>query len=145
MEDVILNGENMFLKKSKERRLRKRYAVNWDASVEAILPDFRGCIQVKVVNFSAKGALLHSDQVSINNQHLFVSAEKPDLNLKIFLPEMVMESVIEIMWYRWSKEKGLYEIGVEFMDFLEKNRDVAGSLLKFIEKDSAEDESGNSG
>lgn len=134
MEDAVLKGEDMFLK-SKERRLQKRYVVCWDASVEAIFPDFQGQIRVKVLNFSIKGALLHSEQVSVDNRHLFISAEKPDLNLKIFLPDMVLESKIDIRWYRLSDEKKLYEIGIDFVNFLERNRGVVDKLIKFLKED----------
>jgi len=133
VEDAVLKGDDMFLK-SKERRLQKRYVVCWDASVEAVFPDFQGRIRVKVLNFSAKGALLHSEQVSVDNRHLFISAEKPDLNLKISLPDMVLESRIEIRWYRLSDGKKGYEIGIEFVNFMERNQGAVDKLLKFLKK-----------
>jgi hypothetical protein len=124
----------MFLK-NKERRLQKRHVVCWDALVEATFPDFQSRIPVKVLNFSIKGALLHSEQISVDNRHLFISAEKPDLILKISLPDMVLESKIDIRWYRLSNEKKLYEIGIGFVNFLERNRGAVDKLMEFLKED----------
>jgi hypothetical protein len=124
----------MFLK-NKERRLQKRHVVCWDALVEATFPDFQSRIRVKVLNFSIKGALLHSEQISVDNRHLFISAEKPDLILKISLPDMVLESKIDIRWYRLSNEKKLYEIGIGFVNFLERNRGAVDKLMEFLKED----------
>ena len=123
----------MFLK-SKKRRLHRRHIVNWEALLEVTSPDFHDQIQVKVVNFSSGGALLHSEQISVGNQHLVISAQKPELKLKILLPEMELESRVKIEWYKPLEEGNHFEIGIGFIDFLEKNSDLVDKLIKFLEK-----------
>ena len=118
--------------KGKERRLNKRHVICWDALLEVRFPDFQDQIQVKIVNFSIGGALLHSEQLSVDNRHLVVSDIKPELKLKIFLPETVLESRAEIEWYKVC-EKNAFEIGIKFINFIEETRISVDELLKIIE------------
>ncbi|MBE9547217.1 MAG: PilZ domain-containing protein [Proteobacteria bacterium] len=118
--------------KGKERRLNKRHVVCWDALLEVRFPDFQDQIQVKVVNFSIGGALLHSEQLSVDNRHLVVSDIKPELKLKIFLPETILESRAEIEWYN-VREKNAFEIGIKFINFIEETRISVDELMKIIE------------
>jgi hypothetical protein len=106
-----------FVYKGKERRLAKRDAVSWDALLEVRFPDFNDHIKVKVVTFSAGGALLHSEKITVENRHLIVSDIKPVLKLKISLPETVLELMTKIVWYKVLSEKSIFEIGVSFTNF----------------------------
>lgn len=124
-----------FLYKGKERRLNKRHAVSWDARLEATFPDSHGQIEVKVLSFSIGGALLHSEQFTVNNQHLFITNIRPDLKLKISLPERVLELRVEIAWYNVLNGKGIFEIGVSFVDFKNEANISVDELMKIIEAD----------
>ena len=120
--------------KGKERRLNKRHVVCWDAILEVNFSDFQAQIQVKVVSFSIGGALLHSEQLSVDNRHLIISDIKPELKLKVFLPETVLESRIEIQWYNILPGKNIFEIGVNFINFMEETHISVDELMKIIEE-----------
>ncbi|MBW2557580.1 MAG: PilZ domain-containing protein [Deltaproteobacteria bacterium] len=122
-----------FLYKSKERRLNKRHEVSWDAILEARFPDSHGEIEVKVVVFSVGGALLHSELFTVNNRHLFITGTKPELKLKISLPERVLELRVEIAWYNVLNGKSIFETGVSFINFKEEANISTDELLKIIE------------
>jgi hypothetical protein len=119
--------------KGKERRLSKRRVVSWDALLEVRFPDFHDQIQVKVVTFSVGGALLHSEQITVENRHLVVSDIKPELKLKISLPETVLELMTKIMWYKVLSEKSIFEIGVSFINFKKESNISIDELRKIIE------------
>ncbi|MBW2086206.1 MAG: PilZ domain-containing protein, partial [Deltaproteobacteria bacterium] len=110
-------------------RYHKRYEVDWDASLEASFQDFTGEVQGKVINFSVTGALLHLDQLYIDGQHLIVVQHKPKLNLKMFSPEGVLESRIEIRWYDRSAEVNTFQVGVKLIDIIKKNQEVIDRLI----------------
>ncbi|MBN2398596.1 MAG: hypothetical protein JXI32_09465, partial [Deltaproteobacteria bacterium] len=76
-----------FVHKGKGRRGGKRYVVRWNAILDVRFPDFHDQIDVTVVNFSAGGALLHSKRLTARNQHLVITDTRPELKLKISLPE----------------------------------------------------------
>jgi len=118
--------------KGKERRLHKRHDVYWDALLEVKFPDFQGQIPVKVINFSIKGAVLHSKQFSAGDRHLILSDEKPELKLIISLPEIDLKSRIKIIWYKLLHEESVFQVGTEFIDFMEKNRISVDKLMKII-------------
>ncbi len=61
-----------FIYETIERRRCKRVDVFWDALLEAKFSDFCGQIDVKVMSFSSQGALLHSERLTVKNQHLFL-------------------------------------------------------------------------
>ena len=85
--------------KGKERRSGKRYDVRWDAILDVRFPDFHGQIDVTVANFSAGGALLHSQQLTVDTHHLVISDTKPELTLRIPLPERTLDLTTTIAWY----------------------------------------------
>ena len=121
-----------FLYKGKERRRNKRRAVCWDALLEVRFPDFHDQLEVKVVNFSAEGALLHSEKITVDNRHLFITETKPELKLKISLPETVLELRTRIAWYNVLNEKSIFEIGVSFVDFKKESNISIDELMKIM-------------
>ena len=122
-----------FIYKGKERRLSKRRVVCWDALLEVRFPDFHDQIQVKVVNFCIGGAFLHSEQLTVDNRHLVVSDIKPELKLKISLPETVLELTTKIVWYKVLSEKSIFEIGVSFTNFKKESNISVAELINIIE------------
>jgi hypothetical protein len=125
-----------FLYKGKEQRLFKRRAVSWDALLEAKFPDCHGQIDVKIVNFSAGGALLQSEHIEVGNRHLVVTETKPDLTLKISLPEMILKVTAKIAWSKVLSDRRLFEIGVHFMDFNKESSLSVDELIKIMETQS---------
>ncbi|MBW2561203.1 MAG: PilZ domain-containing protein [Deltaproteobacteria bacterium] len=124
-----------FLYKGRERRLAKRHTVRWDAFLEVRFPDFHDQIPVEVVNFSAGGALLHSEQLTVDNRHLVIAETKPELTLKISLPERVLELTSRIEWYEVLDEKSIFEIGTSFVDFKNEANISVDELIKIMGAD----------
>ncbi|MCP4349749.1 MAG: hypothetical protein GY795_30070 [Desulfobacterales bacterium] len=118
----------------KSRRHTKRYSVSWDALLEVRFPDFQDNVKVKVANVSGTGAYIHSNQIFFNNCHLISLEQKPDLNLKVFSPNGLFESIIEIQWYNWSVKQNIYEIGVEFIYLLKEHRDIIDKVMHSLHK-----------
>lgn len=119
-----------FLYKGRERRQGKRYPVRWDALLEVRFPDFHDQIEVEVVNFSAGGALLHSKQLTVDNRHLIITETKPELTLKISLPERGLELTALIEWYEVLDGRSTFEIGVSFVDFKNEANISVDELIK---------------
>jgi hypothetical protein len=125
-----------FLYKGKERRLFERHAVSWDALLEAKFPDCHGHIDVKIVNISTGGALLRSEHIRVENRHLVVTETKPDLALKITLPEMLLNITARIAWYKVLNDRHLFEIGLHFIDFNKESNVPVERLVKIMEAQS---------
>ncbi len=125
-----------FLYKGKEQRLFKRRAVSWNALLEAKFPDYHGHIDVKIVNLSAGGALLQSEHIEVGNRHLVVTETKPDLTLKISLPEMMLKVTARIAWYKVLSDRRLFEIGLHFIDFNKESSVSVDELTKIMEAKS---------
>lgn len=121
----------------KDRRLSKRYLVAWDAVLKATFAGFEEIMMVKVANFCLKGVLLHTERLSVHNQHLVVNREKPDLQLTIYTPSGEINSRVEIRWYTWSCEKNLFEVGVKFINLLDHNQPVVNQILNSREYETA--------
>lgn len=117
----------------KERRLSKRHVVSWDAILEVTFPDSHGQIAVKVVNFSIGGALLHSEQFTVNNKHLFITETKPELTLKISLPKRILQLRVEIAWYNVVAGRSIFEIGARFINFKEESNMSTDELIQLID------------
>lgn len=124
-----------FIHKSIEWRSNRRHIVCWDAILEAKFPDFDGQMGVKVVSFSGGGALLHSEQLTVGNRHLLISDIKPELKLKISLPERVLKLMTRIAWYNVLNEEGTFQIGVSFTNFEEESNLSVRELIKIMEAD----------
>lgn len=120
--------------KGKERRGGKRYDVRCDAILDVRFPDFHGQIDVTVANFSAGGALLHSQQLTVDTHHLVVSDTKPELTLRIPLPERTLDLTTTIAWYNVSNKNGIFEIGVNFLHFKEESNMTVDELFKIMRK-----------
>lgn len=116
--------------KGKERRSGKRYDVRWNAILDVRFPDFHGRIDVTVVSFSAGGALLHSQQLTVDTHHLVVSDTKPELTLQIPLPGRSLELTTTIAWYNVSNKNGIFEIGVTFSHFKGESDITVDELVK---------------
>ena len=116
--------------KGKERRSGKRYDVRWDAVLDVRFPDFHGQLDVTIANFSAGGALLHSQELSVGTHHLVVSDTKPELTLQISLPERSVKLTTTIAWYNVSNKNGIFEIGVNFLHFKEESNMTVDELVK---------------
>ncbi len=123
-----------FLYTGKGRGMSKRYAACWDALLEVILPDFNEQINVKIINISVGGALLHSEQITVDGRHLVVADIKPELKLKISLPESVLELTTKIVWYNVLSEKNLFEIGINFMNFKKEANIPIDGLMKIMKE-----------
>jgi hypothetical protein len=121
----------------RDRRWNKRLTVSWDAVLTAAFVGFEKVMAVTVSNFSLKGVLLYTDNLSVLNQHLMISREKPDLRLTIHTPSGEIDSRVEIRWYTWSCEKNLFEVGVNFINLLENNRQLVDYILNAREYQAA--------
>lgn len=109
----------------KKPQCKKRYMVLWNALLEVRFPDFQDQMMVTVDHLSKVDAVLNSDRVLLNGRYLIAGNQQPELNMKIFSPEGVFESGIDIRWYRWSVKKSIYEIGVKFINTFEPFPDAA--------------------
>ncbi|MBN1635053.1 MAG: PilZ domain-containing protein [Deltaproteobacteria bacterium] len=105
-----------------DRRQNKRYEVSWDAKLLVQFPEFSDQMVVTVDNISIGGALLQSKKITIQDQHLIIGDLKPELLLRIDLPDVAFESSFRIAWYRHVDEKNFFEIGIEFIDLSDANR-----------------------
>jgi hypothetical protein len=112
-----------------ERRKNKRYSVDWDATLIVRFPGFTDQLQSIVKNFSIAGGLLHVKQLTVYNQHLVVTGERPELIIKIATPEGIIDSRMDIRWYRWSFKKSVFEVGVVFQNLMEMNKPIMDLLL----------------
>jgi hypothetical protein len=124
-----------FIYKIIERRRRKRVIVYWDAVLEAKFPDFQGQINVKVINFSVEGALLHSERLDIDRRHLVVAETKPELMLKITMPGHTFEFAIGIVWYNILYGKSIFEIGINFIDLKKELNPSFEELISIAKTD----------
>jgi len=104
--------------------------VVWNAQLEVRFPDYQDQMKVTVDNFSGIEAVLHADQVLLNGRYLTAGKAAPELNMKIFLPEGILESDVEIRWYRWSVKKSLYEVGVRFVNILKENQSFVDKIIR---------------
>ena len=118
---------------NKERRLKHRYPVSWNAVIEVRFPDFHEQLYVKVINFSGMGARLYSELVFLNHHHLISKENPPHLILKIFLSEGNFESPVEIKWYQWSVEKNCFEIGVEFRNMINETSMIRDKIISELQ------------
>ena len=118
--------------KGKERGMSNRSVVCWDALLEVSFPDFHDQIDVKVVNFSVGGALLHSEELTVNNRHLVVADIKPELKLKISLPDTALELTTKIVWYNVLSKESIFEIGVSFINFKKEANISIDELMKIM-------------
>lgn len=123
-----------FIYKGKERRLGKRYTVCWDAILDVQFPDSHDQIEVQVVNFSAGGALLHSKRLTVDNRHLVITEIRPELTLKLSLPEAVLELTTTIEWYEVLNEDGTFEIGVIFTNFKGESNTSVAEVIRLMEE-----------
>lgn len=117
----------MFFRSNHNRK--KQYEVCWEARLDVRFPDFHGQMPVKVTNFSSIGAMLEAEQIFLNKRHLIDAHYRPRLTLKIFLPDGLFESEVNIIWYRWSVEKIAFEIRINFMDILKDKALFADQLI----------------
>jgi hypothetical protein len=120
-----------------ERRINRRYAVDWEATIIARFPGFTDNINATVINFSIAGGLLHTKTLAVYNNHLVVTGERPELTLKIGTPEGVIESKIDIRWYRWSFKKSVFEVGVAFNKLKANNKPILDLLMPTLRKKQA--------
>jgi hypothetical protein len=117
-----------------ERRRHRRYSVSWNARMGVVFPDFQGEITIKVANFSISGALLHSDQIYLERHHLFITDQPPELIIKIDSPRGLLVLRTDIRWYRWSVEKNLFEVGVEFKKMVKEDQETVNQLIADLKK-----------
>lgn len=122
-------GGEFMLFLTKDYMRKKHYSVTWAGLLEVNYPDFQDQMPVSVASFSGVGALIESEQIYINRRHLIATDQKPELKLKIFTPEGVFSSAVEILWYRWSTEKIMFEIGIKFLDVLVDNQVVMDDII----------------
>jgi len=118
----------MFFWKLKHRR-KKRYMVFLNGLLKVRFPDFQDQLTVTVDNLSDMSATLHADRIFLNGRHLIALHQRPELNLRIPLPDGVFESKIEIRWYRWLTEKNIFEIGTRFTDILKENQLIVDKTI----------------
>lgn len=113
----------------KNRRRRKRREVQWEGELKAKISGVEEIIKVRIVNFSATGALLHSDRIYAGPYHLALPDNDPDLSLSIFTQDGTLESHFKIRWYDRSVELDTFQIGIEFLDMLENNRELIDKIV----------------
>ncbi|MEA1934819.1 MAG: PilZ domain-containing protein [Thermodesulfobacteriota bacterium] len=118
-----------------ERRRKKRYQVLWDAELKAVFSDYdyKGRMDVTVVDFSGLGAVIHTREIYMDRRHLAAPYNPPELNLKIDLPEGILEYQIDIKWYNLLIEDKIFEIGVEFLDISLENEELVDLLIKNLQ------------
>jgi len=114
----------------KKGQYEKRYMVLWNALLEVRFPDFQDQLSVTVDHFSGVDAVVNADRVFLNGRYLIAENGQPELNVKIFSPEGVFESGIEIRWYRWSVKKSIYEIGIKFINTLKDKQTIIDRIIK---------------
>ena len=115
-----------------ERRRKKRYQVLWDAELKAVFSDYdyKGRMDVTVVDFSGLGAVIHAREIYMDRRHLAAPYNPPELNLKIDLPEGILKYQIDIKWYDLLIEDKIFEIGVEFLDISSEKEELVDLLIK---------------
>lgn len=115
-----------------ERRRKKRYQVLWAAELEAVFSeyDYKGCMDVTVVDFSGLGAVIHAGEIYMDRRHLAAPYNPPELKLKIDSPEGILEYQIDIKWYDLLIEDKIFEIGVEFLDISSEKEELVDLLIK---------------
>ncbi len=114
----------------KKGQYEKRYMVLWNALLEVRFPDFQDQLSVTVDHFSGVDAVVNADRVFLNGRYLIAENGQPELKVKIFSPEGVFESGIEIRWYRWSVKKSIYEIGIKFINTLKDKQTIIDRIIK---------------
>lgn len=114
----------------KKQPCEKRYMVLWNALLEVRFPDFQDQINITVDHFSGVDAVVNADRVFLNGRYLIGENGQPELNVKIFSPEGVFESGVEIRWYRWSVKKSIYEIGIKFINTLKDRQTIIDRIIK---------------
>lgn len=115
---------------NQRKRRHKRYGVSWDALIEIESESFHDYIFVPVINLSQSGALICSDWISIHNYHLAVAGQNDELNLILHTPGTELDSKIAIRRYNWADDVNGFEIGVEFKDMCQKNRERMADIIK---------------
>ena len=109
-----------------ERRHRKRYMVNWDATVCCSFPNVEEKLQAEVVEISMEGARILLPQMQVGPYHLLVDNQSDQLELKIPLPEGPVRSQIIVKWYNLLDDDRLFTVGIEFLNMPDDSK----SLLK---------------
>ena len=107
-----------------ERRRKKRYQVLWDAELKAVFSDYdyKGRMDVTVVDFSGLGAVIHAREIYMDRRHLAAPYNPPELNLKIDLPEGILEYQIDIKWYDLLIEEELVDLLIKNLILQEKGK-----------------------
>ncbi len=122
---------------SRERRRRKRYRVPWEGILKARFADFDGRLSVQLSDISGMGCQVSSPRMEVDGRHLVVTLRRPELLLRLFSPEKVFDLNVEIRWYRWSVERELYRIGLEFIDLTPQQRKIVDGLIQTLRRQGA--------
>lgn len=123
----------MVFKWNQRKRRHKRYNVFWEALLEIETIDFHEYIPVPLINMSESGALLYTENITLNHKHLAVASHNNELNLIIHTPTNELDSKIAVKRYSWNDGIYGFELGVEFKETCRKNKDFAHWLVKNIE------------
>lgn len=117
----------------RKHQQKKQYMVFLNGLLSVRFPDFQDQLTVTVGDFSDEGATLHADRMFLNGRHLIALHQRPELDLRIPLPDGVFESKIEIRWYRWLVEKNIFEVGTRFTEVLKDNQLVFDKTLRRLQ------------
>jgi hypothetical protein len=104
----------------KERRRRRRFAVQWDGSLAVEFPDLRETQPVRVKDFSALGVRFFMPRVYFRGRYLLSGLRPGRLLLRMNVPDASPDSPlvqrISVRWYRWSVPENAFEIAAQFIE-----------------------------
>jgi c-di-GMP-binding flagellar brake protein YcgR len=120
-----------------ERRYSKRYKIEWDATLHCVFPDCKETLQVRVVEVSLTGGRLAVEKLQVGGYHLFIGNSQRELNLSISLPKGLIETPVEIRWYKWDEVERNFDVGVEFMSLEKEERSILKDSVKNLDARNA--------
>lgn len=104
----------------KERRRRRRFAVQWEGSLVIEFPDIREIQPARVRDFSAQGVRFFMPRVYFRGRYLLTGRRPGRLLLRMNVPDASPDSPlvqrISVRWYRWSVTENAFEIAAQFIE-----------------------------
>lgn len=124
----------------KERRRRRRHAVDWDGTLEVRFPDVWEEQPVRLADLSSLGCRFFVPRVFCRGRYLFTEHRAACLVIQIQVPDTpdtpdtTLEGRIAVRWYRWSVERAAFEMAVEFDRLPPETRNRLNALLDGLRK-----------
>jgi len=119
-----------------ERRFRKRYVVNWGATIACCFRDIEEELQAEVVEVSMQGARILLPRMQVGPHHLLVDNQADQLELNIHLPEGAVRSGMVIKWYNLLDGDRLFTVGVEFFNMPDDSKTLLKEKFKSLNKEN---------